>query len=77
MKELMGDLAGDCFQKPRRGHGHSSAMPSALDMNVLSEGFLACLLYFGKTSCYYVVCNAFIQVSSCKKTKQNCLFSLF
>ena len=46
--KLVGDSAGGCFQKPRKGHRYSSAMPSALGTNMMSGVFLSCLLYLGK-----------------------------
>ena len=74
-KELVGDSAGGCFQKPRKGHRYSSAMQSALGTNMM-WGFSDLLVVFGqKTSSYYVVCSAFIfiQVSSCKKKKNTAI----
>lgn len=62
-KELVGDSAGGCFQKPRKGHRYSSAMPSALGTNMLSGVFLTCtkdfLLLCG-IQCFYFYSSLFM-----------------
>lgn len=78
-KELVGDSAGGCFQKPRKGHRYSSAMPSALGTNMMSGVFLTCLLYLGKrlpVTMWYAVLLFLFKSLHVKKKKKNTAISL-